>query len=200
MGLLVAGVARGQGAYLLGDRSSGDRLVRGAWAKPPSANTGRYCRARAKLPVAVVQRLVYAVGDQLEGRVPTDWLWHGRHVKLGDGTTVTAPDTPENQAAWPQSRSQKPGFGYPLLRLVVLFSLATAAVLGWRRDPSGANTPANRPSCGPSSIASSPATSSWATAVSVPTLCWRSCWRGDSRWWSVNTSAEKPICAWAGDW
>jgi hypothetical protein len=98
--------------------------------QPPSPDTGAYCRARAKLPIPVLQRLVYASADQLESRIPADWLWQGRHVRVGDGTTLTAPDTPENQAVWPQPRSQKPGLGFPLLRMVVLFSLATAAVSG----------------------------------------------------------------------
>jgi putative transposase len=98
--------------------------------EPPSPDTGTYCRARAKLPEAVLERLVYGVGDALEARVPADWLWQGRHVKIGDGTTLSTPDTPANQHAWPQSRSQKPGVGFPILRLVVLLSLATAALCG----------------------------------------------------------------------
>lgn len=98
--------------------------------QPPSPDTGAYCRARAKLPEAVLTRLVYETAEQLESRVPADWLWLGRHVKAGDGTTLITPDTPENQAAWPQPRTQKPGLGFPILRMVVLFSLATAAVSG----------------------------------------------------------------------
>lgn len=98
--------------------------------RPPSPDTGAYCRARAKLPERVLQGLAYDLADGLESRVPADWLWHGRHVKIGDGTTLTAPDTPANQEAWPQSRSQKPGLGFPLLRMVVLLSLATAAACG----------------------------------------------------------------------
>ena len=103
--------------------------------KPPSPDTGTYCRARAKLPERVLQRLAYAVGDGLEARVPADWLWLGRHVKIGDGTTLLAPDTPANQEAWPQARSQKPGVGFPILRMVVLLSLATAAVCGLAIGP-----------------------------------------------------------------
>jgi len=98
--------------------------------QPPSPDTGAYCRARAKLPERVLSRLVYGLADSLESRVPADWLWQGRHVKVCDGTTLTAPDTPENQKVWPQQRSQKPGLGFPILRMVVLFSLATAAVSG----------------------------------------------------------------------
>jgi len=104
--------------------------------KPPSPDTGAYCRARAKLPERVLSRLVYDLADELESRVPADWLWQGRHVKVGDGTTLVAPDTEDNQKEWPQPRSQKPGVGFPLLRMVVLFSLATAAVSGVAVGPS----------------------------------------------------------------
>jgi putative transposase len=96
--------------------------------EPPSPDSGAYCRARAKLPESVLQRLVYSVGDGLESRVPADWLWLGRHVKVADGTTLLACDTEANQHAWPQSRSQKPGVGFPIMRMVVLMSLATAAL------------------------------------------------------------------------
>ena len=54
-----------------------------------------------------------------------EWLWHGRHVHLVDGTTVSMPDTPENQEAYPQPPSQEKGLGFPIARLVVLLSLAT---------------------------------------------------------------------------
>jgi putative transposase len=98
--------------------------------QPPSPDTGAYCRARAKLAENVLRRLVYEVADPLESRVPADWLWLGRHVKAGDGTTLLTPDTQKNQDLWPQPRTQKPGLGFPILRMVVLFSLATAAVCG----------------------------------------------------------------------
>ncbi len=103
--------------------------------EPPSPDTGAYCRARAKLPEGVLRRLVYTVGDELESRVPADWLWLGRHVKVGDGTTLLAPDTTANQAAWPQMRAQKPGVGFPIMRMVVLLSLATAALCGVASGP-----------------------------------------------------------------
>ncbi|MGA2066263.1 MAG: IS4 family transposase [Thermoguttaceae bacterium] len=103
--------------------------------KAPSPDTGTYCRARAKLPVVVLRRLVYAVGDGLESRVPAEWLWLGRHVKVGDGTTLLTPDTEANQAQWPQARTQKPGVGFPILRMVVLLSLATAALCGLAFGP-----------------------------------------------------------------
>jgi hypothetical protein len=48
-----------------------------------------------------------------------------------DGSTVTLPDTPENQAAYPQQTCQRRGCGFPILRLVALFSLATGMLTGW---------------------------------------------------------------------
>jgi hypothetical protein len=98
--------------------------------KPTKPYSGTYCHTRAKLPEAVLQRLIYAVGDEMEARVQADWLWHGRHVKIPDGTTLLAPDTPANREAWPQNGAQKPGLGFPILRMLVLISLATAAVCG----------------------------------------------------------------------
>jgi hypothetical protein len=95
-----------------------------------SDNTGAYCRARARLPLAVIQRLTLEVADGSEQRVPQHWLWRGRHVHLVDGSTVSMPDSAANQAAFPQAPTQKPGLGFPIARLVVLLSLATAMVSG----------------------------------------------------------------------
>jgi putative transposase len=96
--------------------------------RPCSTDTAAYCRARAKMPAAVLRRLTLQVGRQLEAAVPPRWLWHGKHVFLVDGATVSLPDTPENQQAYPQPPVQKPGLGFPMIRLVALLSLATAAV------------------------------------------------------------------------
>jgi len=90
-----------------------------------ASNSGAYCRARAKLSEAAIHRLACNVADECERQAPEDWLWCGRHVYIGDGTTLSLPDTRENQARYPQPQSQKPGLGFPLVRLVVLFSLAT---------------------------------------------------------------------------
>src|SRR5262249_35885244 len=61
--------------------------------------------------------------------------WHGRDVRLVDGSTSRLPDTPENQHAYPQPKTQQPGLGLPMLRWVVLVSLATAGVLGFAYGP-----------------------------------------------------------------
>lgn len=94
-----------------------------------STHTGGYCRARQRLPMAMVSALTQHTGRLIAARAPRSWCWQGRPVRLVDGTTVTMPDTPANQTAYPQSRSQKPGLGFPLCRLVGLLCLGSGAVL-----------------------------------------------------------------------
>jgi putative transposase len=102
---------------------------------PCAKNSGAYCRARAKLPEVVIRRLSTELADGCERTVTRRWLWHGRHVMLADGTTSSMPDTEENQAEYPQHVAQKPGLGFPIVRLVVLLSLATAMVCGMALGP-----------------------------------------------------------------
>lgn len=106
-----------------------------ALGRNPCKNSGAYCRARAKLPELVIERLVDQVAEGCEHAVPTKWLWHNRHVFLVDGTTLTMPDTPANQAEYPQNPAQEPGLGFPIVRMVVLLSLATAMVCGATLGP-----------------------------------------------------------------
>lgn len=96
---------------------------------PCSAATGAYCKARAKLPVPLPRRLATRLGGELERQTPPGWRWKGRRVLLADGTTASGPDTPANQTEYPQPGTQKPGLGFPLIRLVVLLGFATAALV-----------------------------------------------------------------------
>jgi len=94
-----------------------------------STHTGAYCRARKRLPGKMVHTLARFTGSWVTARAPESWRWRGRHVRLVDGTTVTMPDTPANQAEYPQPRSQKPGLGFPLCRMVGMVCLGSGAVL-----------------------------------------------------------------------
>ena len=98
-------------------------------------NSGPYCRARCRLPVAVFEQLTLDVASRCDAQLPEEWLWKGRHVKLIDGTTVTMPDTEANQEAFPQQSCQKEGLGFPIARMVVVLSLATAMVSGMAMGP-----------------------------------------------------------------
>ncbi|MDP6558432.1 MAG: IS4 family transposase [Pirellulaceae bacterium] len=93
------------------------------------AKTGAYCIARDKLDEQAMQRLLKHTGQAVEEQAPDDWLWLGHRVITADGTTVTMADTAENQAEYPQQRAQAPGCGFPIMRMVVFFALATGTVL-----------------------------------------------------------------------
>jgi hypothetical protein len=129
------------------DHSCQDTVARGlstrvALGQPTcSLNTGPYCKARSRLPLALLQRLAREVSARLCAQQPTAWRWRGREVKLIDGTTVSMPDTKPNQARFPQHRSQRPGLGFPVARLVAVVSLSCGAVLDWALDAcEGKNT------------------------------------------------------------
>lgn len=94
-----------------------------------STHTGGYCRARQRLPLDMVQTLACQLGEMVENQTPADWLWQGRRVLLVDGTTVSMPDTPENQSVYPQQGGQLPGLGFPICRIVGVTSLASGVLL-----------------------------------------------------------------------
>jgi hypothetical protein len=68
-----------------------------------------------------------AIAVQISNAATPRMLWRGLRVGVVDGTTVSMPDTVANQTEWPQHSGQKPGCGFPLMKLVGLFSLATGA-------------------------------------------------------------------------
>ena len=94
-----------------------------------SAKTDPYCKARKRVPEDVVADLARTSGSDLQHEVPSTGLLGGRPIKIVDGTTVSMPDTPANQKAYPQEPGQKKGLGFPIMRLVGLISLSCGAVL-----------------------------------------------------------------------
>jgi hypothetical protein len=96
---------------------------------PCSPDTGGYCKARQRLPETLLPQLVRDSADRLQGHAREHWLFHNRRVVIADGSTVSMPDTAENQEVYPQHAGQKPGCGFPLARIVVLLALATGCVL-----------------------------------------------------------------------
>lgn len=103
------------------------RVARGE--RPCSAETGAYCTARDRLPEEACLQLVRDTGRWVDEESPAEWRWQGRRVLDVDGSTVTMPDTEENQAEYPQPSSQRRGCGFPIARILVVFSLATGVVL-----------------------------------------------------------------------
>src|SRR5215472_8879823 len=92
-----------------------------------SPNTASYCNARSRLNPGVLRSLARRTAQQLQAGAAPQWKWNGRNVFIADGSHVSMPDAPENQASYPQPPTQQPGLGFPLARLTVLLSLATGA-------------------------------------------------------------------------
>jgi hypothetical protein len=92
-----------------------------------SPNTASYCNARGRLPIGVLCTLAKRTARELQAGTAREWKWNGRDVLIADGSHVSMPDTPENQAAYPQPPAQQPGLGFPLARILVLLSLANGA-------------------------------------------------------------------------
>lgn len=95
----------------------------------PTADTGDYCKARAKLSEAALRDITREIGAETQRQADASWLWKGLHAKLIDGFTFTMPDTPENQREYPQPKTQKAGVGLPIARVVTIVSLATACLI-----------------------------------------------------------------------
>jgi hypothetical protein len=110
-----------------------ERLLEGEAAN--SIHTGAYCKARDRLPLVPLQQAVEASGTALHHQANPTWLFKGHNLMVTDGSTLIMPDTPENQAVFPQQANQKPGLGFPILRIVVLISLSVGTVIAYATGP-----------------------------------------------------------------
>ncbi len=97
----------------------------------PSASTSAYCQARAKLQVSDLENILSRTANTLHDQGHSE-RWKGRRVVVVDGTGLSMPDTPENQAVWPQTRGQKPGCSFPQASVCACFCLHTGALLSHR--------------------------------------------------------------------
>lgn len=93
-----------------------------------SPNTSAYCQARTKLPTAELRQTARQLADRVEA-TGAKWLWRGRRVRVADGSGLSMPDTPANQKRWPQPSQAKPECGFPVMRVVGLFALATGTLI-----------------------------------------------------------------------
>ena len=88
-----------------------------------------YCQARSRLELETLELILAHTAHHLERHVLKEEEGPvGRRVRIVDGTGVSMPDTPANQECWPQPGAQKPGLGFPVAKLVGLFSLSSGAI------------------------------------------------------------------------
>jgi hypothetical protein len=93
-----------------------------------SSETTSFCKARCRLPEALFEKLLSRTAIQCEQATDEMWLFCGRIVEMVDGWTVTMADSKDNQEEYAQMACQKPGCGFPIARMIGLFSLATGSI------------------------------------------------------------------------
>lgn len=91
--------------------------------------TGAYCQARDKMPLTLLEKALALSAKSAEPRSSPPKTLQARPIRVLDGSTVRLSDTPANRKAYPPPTSLAKGCGFPLLKVVVLFSLATGALL-----------------------------------------------------------------------
>lgn len=118
----------------LNPKASGRQVVRQIQAlfqlhagPSPSSEDGAYCRAKARLPLEEFPKALQAAAQAANRLAPAQALLQGRPIKVADGSTLTAPDTPNNRRRYPSIQVSEPNF--PMLRVMVLFSLLSGAIL-----------------------------------------------------------------------
>jgi hypothetical protein len=84
-----------------------------------------YAQARARLPLALFERLLAAVCQSLQSCRDEAERWCGLRVWMTDGSGCSMPDTDELQRAFGQPGGQKPGCGFPVAHLLTLFHAGT---------------------------------------------------------------------------
>ena len=102
---------------------------------PCSEDASAYCKARARLPVELIDRLGRRIVDLLHAKTQTLWKWKELNVYFVDGLVFRAPDTKANQEFYPQPSTQKEGLGFPQVRAVVTTCLATGCIVNYNTAP-----------------------------------------------------------------
>ena len=99
-----------------------------------AVSASSYCAARSRLPLMALATLVESlccdrIKNIQQAAVAGPAAWLGRRVVLADATSATTHDTEELQRRWPQPSAQKPGCGFPIVKLLGALDLATGMIL-----------------------------------------------------------------------
>jgi hypothetical protein len=95
---------------------------------PKEFTASAYCQARKQLPLEVFTRLLEKATFKLTESLPCP-LWHGHRTFIADGSGFSMPDVPALARVFGYPGGQKPGCGFPVASLVVLFNAATGFLL-----------------------------------------------------------------------
>ena len=92
-------------------------------------SSSAYCQARSRLPLSCLRLALSdsaaAAARRSDQGVP-GWK---RRITVVDGTTVQMPDTAANRKRYPYAAGQRRGCGFPILKALALYSMASGAIL-----------------------------------------------------------------------
>lgn len=101
-----------------------------------SARTGAYTQARQRLDVRVIRRLARDLARRTEAEAARHWILE-RPVFAVDGTNVSCPDSLSITRRYPKQIQDyaADGLGFPTIRLLLIVSQTTGAVLNLQIAP-----------------------------------------------------------------
>lgn len=95
-----------------------------------SEDDSAYCRARGRLPLDQFPKALAATAKCADKLAQRPEFLAGRPIKAADGSALTLlADTEPNRTAYPPIQCEAGQPSFPMLRLVVLFSLGSGAIL-----------------------------------------------------------------------
>ena len=92
-----------------------------------TCSAAAYCQARARLPLAALERIVDQTGRVTRGC--RESLWHGHRTFWVDGSTFSMPDSAALRDHFGQSGQQQVGCGFPIAHLLAMFDAATGLLI-----------------------------------------------------------------------
>lgn len=88
-----------------------------------------YCRARMRLPLLVLQKLLRQSSAAMRADEKDQGLWCGLRAYLVDGSSTIAPDTTGSQKEFGQPKGCKKGCGFPVPKVLALFDAFSGMIV-----------------------------------------------------------------------
>jgi len=100
-----------------------------------TCSVAAYCKARGRLPTALLRCLLNWVCRGLRDVTERNSLWLGHRLFHLDGSSFSMPDTESLQAAFGQPGGQKKGCGFPTAHLLAMVDATTGMILDILASP-----------------------------------------------------------------
>lgn len=88
-----------------------------------------YCKARMRLPLRLLQRLLRQSAEQMRQGQGPEGRWCGLRAYLADGSSSIVPDTPALDRAFGHPTGQKKGCGFPVPKILGLFDAYSGLIV-----------------------------------------------------------------------